>query len=46
MTASLDEHLEAILQVGIPGVVVSAPGSFEAAAGVADVTTGAPMRPA
>ena len=43
MTASLDARLEAVLQVGIPGVVVSAPGSFEGAVGVADVTTGAPM---
>jgi D-alanyl-D-alanine carboxypeptidase len=38
--------LDAVLQAGIPGVVVvaGAPGSsWEAAAGVADVSTGAPM---
>jgi len=42
----LDDHVNAVLRAGVPGVVVVAdgPGLFEErAAGVADVQTGAPM---
>jgi len=42
----LDDHLQAVLRVGAPGVVVVANGpelSWEQAAGVSDVETGAPM---
>ena len=43
---SLDDHLEAIVRAGVPGVVVVAAGpelSWERAAGVADAASGAPM---
>jgi D-alanyl-D-alanine carboxypeptidase len=42
----LDDHLEAVLQAGAPGVVVVANGpglSWERAIGVSDVETGGPM---
>ena len=45
---TLDDHLEAVLAEGVPGaVVVAAEGSstWEKAAGVADLSTGAPMTP-
>src|SRR6185312_1796876 len=38
----VDEQLEAILAAGVPGVAVVG-GGIEAAAGVADVTTGEPL---
>jgi D-alanyl-D-alanine carboxypeptidase len=42
----LDDHLEAVLHVGAPGVLVVANGperSWERALGISDVETGAPM---
>ena len=39
---ALDDHLQAVLDVGVPGVVVVANGS-ERTVGVADLDTGAPM---
>ena len=45
---SLDDHLEGVLAAGIPGVVALAahPGaSWERAAGLADVESGAPLEP-
>jgi D-alanyl-D-alanine carboxypeptidase len=45
---SLDDHLEAVLEAGIPGVVALAadPGtSWEKAAGLADIESGAPLAP-
>ena len=44
--ATLDDHLRAVLEAGVPGVVVVARGpelSWEQAAGVSDVETGAAM---
>jgi D-alanyl-D-alanine carboxypeptidase len=46
MVGTLEEHLQAVLRAGAPGVVVVANGrglSWEQAAGVSDVETGAPM---
>jgi D-alanyl-D-alanine carboxypeptidase len=43
---ALDDHLEAVIRAGIPGVVALAAGpdsSWQRAAGVADLSTGAPM---
>ena len=42
----LDDHLQAVVQAGVPGVVAVAAGpglSWEGAAGVADAETGAPL---
>ena len=44
--ASLDAHLDAVLEIGVPGTVAVAarPGfSWERAVGVADLSSGAPM---
>src|SRR5438093_13297635 len=44
---SLDDHLDALLRAGVPGAVVraAAPGvSWEKAAGIADLSTGAAMK--
>ena len=46
---SLDDHLEAVLEAGIPGVVALAAdpaASWEKAAGLADIESGAPLSPA
>ncbi len=46
--ARFDDHLEAVLPTGVPGLVVVANGpqcSWERALGVADVPTGAPISP-
>ena len=44
--SELDDHLQAVVQAGVPGVVAVAAGpgvSWEGAAGVADAETGAPL---
>jgi D-alanyl-D-alanine carboxypeptidase len=40
--SALDDHLQAVVRAGVPGVVAVA-SSWEKAAGVADLSTGAPM---
>jgi D-alanyl-D-alanine carboxypeptidase len=45
---SLDDHLDAVLEEGVPGAVVLAAGprsTWAKAAGVADLSTGAPITP-
>ena len=45
---SLDDHLDAVLDEGVPGAVVLAAGpssTWEKAAGIADLSIGAPMTP-
>ena len=45
---TLDDHLEAVLEEGAPGAVVLAAdrsSTWEKAAGIADLSTGAPMTP-
>jgi D-alanyl-D-alanine carboxypeptidase len=44
--SALDDHLEAVIQAGVPGAVAvsaSPASSWEGAAGVADLSTGAPI---
>jgi D-alanyl-D-alanine carboxypeptidase len=45
---SLDDHLESVLKEGVPGAVVLAAeprSTWEQSAGIADLSTGAPMTP-